>query len=77
MLGRVPAGLRGLVPGVFPDELQSQTRVRRHVHQQLCRPVGEETLPAKLTAELRVNVDDFHRYLPTDPPVTDRKLTAN
>ncbi|TNN36748.1 hypothetical protein EYF80_053085 [Liparis tanakae] len=56
---------RALVSVGFLDELWSQTLVCRNVNQQLCRAVGEETLPAKLEAELRVDMDDLHCRNPT------------
>ena len=60
VLRHLPVGLNGQVSVGFLDELKGQARVRGNVHQQLLRPVREETLPAKLAAELRVNMDDLH-----------------
>ncbi|KAG7225305.1 hypothetical protein INR49_007152 [Caranx melampygus] len=60
VLGHVPAALRRPVSRGFLDELQPQARVRDDVHHQLGRPVREQRLAAKLTAELRVNVNDLH-----------------
>lgn len=78
VLGHVPAGLHRLVPEGFLEELKSQARVRRDVHQQLDGPVREETLPAELTAELRVNMDDLHpaenhRETPTESSNFNRR----
>lgn len=60
VLRHVPGGLQALVSAGSLCKLWSQTLVCGNIDQQLCRAVREETLPAKLTVELRVHMDNLH-----------------
>lgn len=60
VLGHVPAGLQGPVPGGVLGEAQPQTRVGKNVHQQLGLAVREQTLAAQVPTTPRVDVGNVH-----------------